>query len=115
MLTYYDRLMQLIKEKLSIIKTNSEIIQVLTLAPETWSIKKANFFNVTEYAACKVKSLVQKKGILPLPDKKKREQNYLKIQLIWLKHSMKMMNFLNKCLEKKIMLVFPAIPPNKND
>ena len=50
----FDRLMQLIKEKLSTIKTNREIIQVLTLAPETWSIKKvANFFNVTEYAAHK--------------------------------------------------------------
>ena len=67
----FDRLMQLIKEKLSTIKTNREIIQVLTLAPETWSIKKvANFFNVTEYAACKARSLVQEKGILALPDKK---------------------------------------------
>ena len=45
----FDRLMQLIK-KLSTIKTNRKIIQVLiTLAPETWSIKKvANFFNVVE-------------------------------------------------------------------
>ena len=67
----FDRLMQLIKEKLSTIKTNREIIQVLTLAPETWSIKKvANFFNVTEYTAHKAKSLVQEKGILALPDKK---------------------------------------------
>ena len=67
----FDRLMQLIKEKLSTIKTNREIIQVLTLAPETWSIKKvANFFNVTQYAACKARSLVQEKGILALPDKK---------------------------------------------
>ena len=67
----FDRLMQLIKEKLSTIKTNREIIQVLTLAPETWSIKKvANFFNVTEYAARKARSLVQERGILVLPDKK---------------------------------------------
>ena len=59
----FDRLMQLIKEKLSTIKTNREIIQVLTLAPETWSIKKvANFFNVTEYAARKARSHVQEKG-----------------------------------------------------
>ena len=55
--------MQLIKEKLSTIKTNREIIQVLTLGPETWSIKKvANFFNVTEYAARKARSHVQEKG-----------------------------------------------------
>ena len=111
----FDRLMQLIKEKFSTIKTNREIIQVLTLAPETWSIKKvANFFNVTEYTAHKARNLVQEKGILSLPDKK-REKTNLKIQLIWLQHSMKTMNFLNKCLEKKIMLVFPTIPTNKNN
>ena len=84
----FDRLMQLIKEKLSTIKTNRDITQVLTLAPETLSIKKLpNFFNVTEYAAHKAGSLVQEKGILALPDKK-REKTYLKIQLIWLKNSM---------------------------
>ena len=66
--------MQLIKEKLSTIKTNREIIQVPTLAPETWSVKKvANFISVTEYAAGKVKSLAQEKGTLALPDKKKRK------------------------------------------
>ena len=70
----FDRLMQLIKEKLSTIKTNREIIQVLTLAPETWSIKKvANFFNVSEYAVRKTRSLVQEKGILTLPDKKREK------------------------------------------
>ena len=91
----FDRLMQLIKEKLSTIKTNREIIQVLTLAPETWSIKKvANFFNATEYA-------VRKKGSWLYLTKRKREKTYLNIQLIWLKNSMKMMTFLKKCLEKK--------------
>ena len=71
----FDRLMQLIKEKLSTIKTNREIILVLTLAPETWSIKKvANFFNVTNYTARKARSLVQKKGILALPDQKKKRK-----------------------------------------
>ena len=34
----FDSLMQLIKEKLSTIKTKREIIQVLNLAPETWSV-----------------------------------------------------------------------------
>ena len=67
----FGRLMQLIIEKLWTIKTNIEIIQVLIIAPETWSIKKvANFFNVTEYAARKARSLVQEKGVLALPDKK---------------------------------------------
>ena len=95
-----DRLMQLIKDRLSTTKTNKEIIQVLTLAPETWSIKNVvNFCNVTEYTACKALSLVQKKGVLVFPDKK-RGKTFLKIQLIWLKHFIKTMNFLNKCLEK---------------
>ena len=74
----FDRLMQLITQKLSTINTNREIIQVLTLAPETWLIKKvANSFNVTEYVARKARSLVQEKGILALPDKK-RKKAYLK-------------------------------------
>ena len=111
----FDRLMQLIKEKLSTIKTNREIIQVLTLAPETWSIKKvANFFNVTEYAACKARSLVQEKGILALPDKKK-----------WKNLSQDTINLVKAFYEgdefswqmpgKKIMLLFPAVPTNKNN
>ena len=64
MLTYYRSKQKiLIKEKLSTIKTSREIIQVLTLAPKTWSIKKvANFFTVTEYAARKARSLAQEKG-----------------------------------------------------
>ena len=72
--TTEDRLMQPIKEKLSTIKTNRKIIQLLTLASETWSIKKvANFLNVTNYAAHKARSLVQEKGILVLPDKKRKK------------------------------------------
>ena len=56
---------------LSTIKTYREIIQVLTLATETSSFKKvANLFNITMYAARKVRTLVQEKGILALTDKK---------------------------------------------
>ena len=94
---------------------NREIVQVLTVAPETWSIKKvANLFNFIEYAAHKARNLIQEKGILALGDKKRGKKIDLKVQFIWLKHSMKMVNFLNKFLEKKIMLVLPAIPTNKN-
>ena len=62
----FDSLMQLIKEKLSTIKTKREIIQVLNLAPETWSVN---------YVARKARSLVQKKGALALPDKKREKKN----------------------------------------
>ena len=69
---HFGSLMQLIKEKLSTIKTNREIIQVITLTSEIWSIKKvANLFNVTKYAARKARSLVPEKEILALPDKEK--------------------------------------------
>ena len=75
---HFDRLMQLIKEKRSTIKTNREIFPVFTLDPEIWSIKKvANFF-VTEYAARKVRSLIQEKGTW-LYLTKKREKTDLKI------------------------------------
>ena len=73
---YFHGLMQLIK-KLSTIKTNREIIQVLvTLAPCHLS---SNFFNVAEYAARKPRSLVQEKRIFALPEKK----TDLRIKLIW--------------------------------
>ena len=69
---HFGSLMQLIKEKLSTIKTNREIIQVITLTSEIWSIKKvANLVNVTKYAARKARSLVPEKEILALPDKEK--------------------------------------------
>ena len=67
----FDRLMELIKEKISTITGNREIIQVLTLAPLSWSIKKvAEFFNVTEYAARKARRITKEKGILALPERK---------------------------------------------
>ena len=54
----FDRLMQLIKEKLSTKQTNREIIQLLTLAPETWSIKKV----AKSMLLVKLKVLFRKKG-----------------------------------------------------
>ena len=81
--TTEDRLMQPIKEKLSTIKTNRKIIQLLTLASETWLIKKvANFLNVANYAAHKARSLVQEKGILVLPDKKGKNLSQDTINLV---------------------------------
>ena len=111
----FDRLMQLIKEKLSTIKTNREIIQVPTLAPETWSVKKvANFISVTEYAAGKAKSLAQEKGTLALPDKKKRK-NLSEYTVNLVKAFYEDNEFSQQMPGKNIMLVFPAIPTNKKD
>ena len=66
----FDRLMQLTKEKLSTIKTNRKIIHVLTLAPETWSIKKvASFFMLL----VKLEVLLRKKGSWLYMTKKRRQ------------------------------------------
>ena len=99
----FGRLMQLIKENFSTIKINQEIIQVLTLAPVNWTIKKvANFFMLQQsMLLVKLEVLFREKGLLAVPDKK-MEKTYLKMQLIWLKYSMVMMHFLNKCLEKRL-------------
>ena len=68
----FDRLMQLIKEKISSLKSTKDIIQVLTLTPTDWSIKKvADFFNVSEYAIRQARNIFKEKGILALPDSKK--------------------------------------------
>ena len=68
-----DRLLDLMKKPLSdtTLKT-SLIIQILTIAPQSWSRSKvANFFNVSEYLVCKSRKLAETKGILESPDSKK--------------------------------------------
>ena len=56
---------------------------ILTLATETWSIKKvANFFNVTEYAACKARSLVQEKRNLGFTWQKREKTSQDTINLV---------------------------------
>ena len=86
---------------------------MLTLAPETSIKKVANFFDVTEYAAHKARSLVQEKGILALPDKKGKNLSQDAINLV--KAFYEDNKFSQQMPAKKIMLVFPAIPTNKND
>lgn len=67
--TDMDRLIELIKLKLNITNTKREKIQILTLAPTSWSRKKiCQEFNVSEYTARKAKELVRDKGILALPE-----------------------------------------------
>ena len=69
----HDRLMYLVKEKLSDASLkSSEKIQILTLAPSNWSKEKtAAFFNVTDYQVKAARSLFKDRGILSKPDPKK--------------------------------------------
>ena len=49
-------------------KRRSEQIQVLTVLPKSWSVKKVQQeFGVSEYLAWQSKKLVEKRGILSLP------------------------------------------------
>lgn len=67
-----DRLVLLMKEKLSTTNSQREKIQILTLVPSSWSRKKIREeFNVSEYTARKAKELVTEKGILAMPEPRK--------------------------------------------
>ena len=47
----YDKLLNLLKEKVDKASTSSEKIKLLTIAPDYWSIRAVqDFFNVAEYA-----------------------------------------------------------------
>lgn len=69
----FSRLVELIKEKLTITEDRNKIIQLLTIVPCDFSISKvAEVFNVSTYTATQVRNLRLKKGILSIPERKKR-------------------------------------------
>ena len=66
----YDRLMALVKEKITLTKDKREIVKFLTLTPLAWSVRKvAAEFHVSRYLVRKSRQLVRSKGILEMPDK----------------------------------------------
>ena len=66
-----DRLHDLMRKKLEISKT-PEQIQIMTLAPDSWSPGQcAQFFNVSEYIVWTAQDLKKDKGILPKPSPKR--------------------------------------------
>ena len=57
-----------LKEKFQVTKKRSEQVQVLTVLPKSWSVKKIQQeFGVSEYLARQSKKLVEERGILSLP------------------------------------------------
>ena len=69
----YETLMCLLKEKLDddSIKSNRKI-QLLTIAPFSWSRKKiSEYFNVSEYMVKEARKITKNEGILELPQPKK--------------------------------------------
>jgi len=62
-------MVQQLKEKFQSTTKRNEQLQVLTVLPKSWSIKKIQQeFGVSTYMARKSKKLVEEKGILSLPD-----------------------------------------------
>ena len=62
-------MIQQLKEKFQETKKRNEQIQVLTVLPKSWSVKKIQQeFGVSEYLARQSKKLVEERGILSLPD-----------------------------------------------
>ena len=66
-----DKLMEQIRDKVSIAPYN-EKMQILTLIPESWTIKKAScYFKVSEYLVKRARDLKNQKGILASPERRK--------------------------------------------
>ena len=60
-----------LKEKFHSTTSRSERMRVLTVLPQSWSIRKvANMFGVSRYLVRKAKELVAEKGILSSPNPK---------------------------------------------
>ena len=79
-----DVLVQSMKDKLRVSNTQRKI-QILTIAPHSWSIQKAKEeFQVSEYIIRQARKLASEKGILELPSQKQGKiisdeiQNYLR-------------------------------------
>ena len=66
-----DKLLDAIKEKVKI-SLNEKKVQLLTLTPDSWSIKKTcNAFSVSDHLVKKARKLKNEKGILAKPEAKK--------------------------------------------
>ena len=61
-------MIQQLKEKFQATKKRSEQVQVLTVLPKSWTVKKIQQeFGVSEYLVRQSKKLVEERGILYLP------------------------------------------------
>lgn len=67
-------MIQQIKEKFKYTTKNSEKIQLLTILPKSWTVRKMEKeFNVSNFMARKAKKLVEEHGILSTPNIKPRK------------------------------------------
>jgi len=67
----FDQMMVAIQQKVHLATSYREKIQILTLCPTNWTIKKsAQFFSASEYAIRAARKLAREKGILSLPDRR---------------------------------------------
>ena len=67
-----EEMIELLKEKFRTTTQKGEQLQILSVLPKSWSLKKLQEeFCVTSYMARQSKTLVKEKGILSLPDPKR--------------------------------------------
>ena len=98
-----DCLYNLMKEKLTT-TTYSEKIQILTLAPDSWSCRYwAEHFTVSKYLVRTARELKKVKGILAKPAQKQGKV-ISQIPLIWCLACMRMMSLVARCFVKTTML-----------
>ena len=68
-----DEMIQQLKEKFLSCETTGQIVQVLTVLPKSWSIRRIQEeFGVSKYLATIATESVQEKGILSIPDTRTR-------------------------------------------
>ena len=66
----YDRLIALVKQKINDTRDKRRIVQLLSLAPQSWTVNKvAKEFNVTKYLVRKSQDVLREKGFLEMSDK----------------------------------------------
>ncbi len=66
-----DETIEQLREKFKLSTSRSEQLQILTVLPQSWTLKKIqDVFRTSDYMARKSKQLVRDKGILSTPNPK---------------------------------------------
>ena len=82
---HFDKMIELPVAKVKMLKSNKIKIQILTLAPIDWSHKKViEVFSVSEHMICKAYKLCLERGILTVPEPKKKKSKSLPADLVQL-------------------------------
>lgn len=63
----FDQVLEQLQKKFESTKDKTQLIQLLSVLPESWSVKKIlSHFDTTEYIVKKMKACVQSQGVIPI-------------------------------------------------